>query len=312
MARTRPSLSPLNHLHHWLEGRPFGHPIHPLLAHLPIGLWTMSFLFDLGSRLLAAETWLVQAAFYTLTLGMVTAIAAALFGVVDWVDIRADHPARGTANTHMVLNLAAMALYLLNGWLRLGDLDAPQTPFVPLALSFVGLSVLYISGYLGGRLVYDEGIGVGRHRKRGELPDATLQAPKPRSPGEFVPVAYTQRFDQAETLRVEVNGYAMTMARVGDKYYAVQDFCTHRCGPLSEGSVLYDDQQIECPWHGSRFDLSTGQVTRGPAKVELKTFETRVVDGVVQVQVPAEPASHEQEEAARRRREGERAVEARG
>jgi Rieske Fe-S protein len=55
--------------------------------------------------------------------------------------------------------------------------------------------------------------------------------------------------------------------------------------------------EIECPWHRSRFDLRTGQVTQGPAKEPLEIFETRVVDGVVQVRVPAEPPSHEQAEA---------------
>jgi nitrite reductase/ring-hydroxylating ferredoxin subunit len=110
-----------------------------------------------------------------------------------------------------------------------------------------------------------------------------------------VPVVYTQRFDQLETVRAEVNGYAMAIARVGDQYYAVQDHCTHRYGPLSEGRLCADGE-VECPWHRSRFDLKTGQPTHGPAQEPLKTFETRVVDGIVQVRVPAEPPSHEQGE----------------
>lgn len=300
MARTRPSLSPLNYLHHWLEGRPLGHPLHPLLVHLPIGLWTLSVGFDVASQLAAGRAWLVPAAFYTLALGLAAAIVAALFGLVDWADIRADHPARKVANTHLVLNLVAVGLFLVSGWLRLGAPDAAPTPAAPLAVSVLALGVLYVSGYLGGRLVYDEGIAVGRHRRASELPAETVRAPQPRRPGEFVPVVYTQRLAerQAEMVRVEVNGYAIALARVGDEYYAIQDFCTHRYGPLSEGRLC--DGEVECPWHRSRFDLRTGQPTHGPAKVPVKTFETRVVDGVVQVRVPAEPPSPEQaEEAAR-------------
>lgn len=313
MRRPPLKLPPLAHVHHWLQGRPLGHPIHPLLVHLPIGLWTLSFLFDLANRLATPENWLVQAAFYTLAVGLAAAVVAALFGVVDWVDIRADHPARAVANTHMLLNLAAMALYLVNGWVRLSALDENAVPLVPLALSFVALTGVYLSGYLGGRLVYDEGVGVGRHRRAGELPDATLRGPAARRPGEFVPVVFTERLNQAEVLRVEVNGYALALARVGDEYYAVQDYCTHRYGPLSEGRLC--DRQVECPWHRSRFDLRTGQVTEGPAKEPLKTFETRVVDGVVQVRVPAEPPSPEQREAEQERaksvaRERDRAGEA--
>ncbi len=307
MNRTRPSVSLGSQLLHLLEGRPFGHPIHSLLVHLPIGLFTLSLLFDLANRLFEAENWLVQAAFYTLVLGLLSGCVAALFGVVDWASIRADHPGRKTANTHMVLNLVMLGLYFLSAWQRLGQLDATQTPFLPLALSFVALAILYLSGYLGGRLVYDQGIAVGRHRRRTDLPDDTLHAPAPRSPGEFVPVAYTQRFDQTATVRAEVNGYEMAIARVGDQYYAVQDYCTHRYGPLSDGRLC--DGEIECPWHGSRFDLKTGQVTNGPAKVELKTFETRVVDGVIQVRVPAEPPSHEQTEESREKQAQRQAAE---
>ena len=297
MARTHRSPSPSfgQHLQNLFEGRPLGHPLHPLLVHLPIGLFTLSFLFDLANRLVEPERWLVQAAFYTLVLGLLSGVVASLFGVIDWADIRADHPGKKTANTHILLNLFMLGLYFLSAWLRLGALDNNQVPLVPLALSFVALAVLFLSGYLGGRLVYDDGIGVGRHRRRTDLNEDTVHAPAARSPGEFVPVVYTQRFDQLETVRAEVNGYAMAIARLGDQYYAVQDHCTHRYGPLSEGR-LCGDGEVECPWHRSRFDLRTGQPTQGPAQEPLKTFETRVVDGIVQVRVPAEPPSHEQSE----------------
>ena len=282
-------------------GRTLGQPVHTLLVHFPIGLFTLSFLFDLAGRLLAPDTWLAPAAFYTLVLGLLTGFAAALFGVVDWDDIRADHPGKSTANTHWLLNLGAMALYLLNGWLRLRQLDTAQISFIPLALSFVSLAVIYLSGYLGGRLVYDEGIGVGRHRRASDLPSATLRARAPDDAAGFVPVAPVQRLDQAEALRVEVNGYAMAVVRVNNTVYALQDYCTHRFGPLSEGRLC--DGELECPWHGSRFDVKTGQVTEGPAKEPLRTFEAKVVDGVIQVRAPAEPPSRERaEEHAERKR----------
>ncbi len=300
MARPKPSptfsLSAWQRLRHLLEGRPLGQPVHTLLVHFPIGLFSLSLLFDLASRLLAPDTWLVPAAFYTLLLGLITGFVAALFGVVDWAGIRADHPGKPTANTHLRLNLGAMAIGLLNGGLRLGQLDAAQTPWVPLALSLVSVAVIYLSGFLGGRLVYDEGIGVGRHRRASDLPGDTLRAaaPAPGHADRFVPVAPVQRLDHAEALRVEVNGYVMAVVRVNNTVYAVQDFCTHRFGPLSDGR--FSAGELECPWHGSRFDVKTGQVTGGPAKEPLKTFEARVVDGMIQVKVPVEPPSPEQAE----------------
>lgn len=296
MARAQSSPTPSlgQYLQHLLEGRPLGHPLHPLLVHLPIGLFTLSFVFDLSSRLLAPDSWLVQAAFYTLILGLLTGFVAALFGLIDWTSIRADHPGRPTANAHMLLNLLVLALYFVNAWGRTGALGRDQTPAVSLALSFVALALLFLSGYLGGRLVYDHGLAVGRHRRHTGLPNATSHAPIPRGPGEFVPVVDTRRLDHQETVRAEVNGYVMAIARVDDKYYAVQDFCTHRYGPLSDGRLCAGE--LECPWHRSRFDLSTGQPTQGPAKEALMTFETRVVDGQVEVKVPAEPPSDAQDE----------------
>lgn len=190
----------------WLPGHRLGHSRHPLGVHLPLGMWTLSFLFDLGNRLFAQENWLVQAAFYTLTLGLFTGIVAALFGVSDRVALCADQPGRKLVHPHLLTNLIVMALYLISGWLRLGALAASQVPFAPWAVSFIALSVLCVSGYLGGRPVYDEGVGVGHRRRQAELPDTALSAPQPRPPGEFLPVRYTQPRNQSETVRLELNG----------------------------------------------------------------------------------------------------------
>ena len=77
----------------------------------------------------------------------------------------------------------------------------------------------------------------------------------------------------------------MTLTRSNGQLYAVQEFCTHRCGPLSEGAVC--DNQITCPWHGSRFDLRTGAVVEGPAVFVQPRLEARVRDDRIEVGFPA-------------------------
>jgi nitrite reductase/ring-hydroxylating ferredoxin subunit len=63
--------------------------------------------------------------------------------------------------------------------------------------------------------------------------------------------------------------------------FAFQEFCTHRFGPLSEGA--FDGFNLQCPWHNSCFDVRTGKVTNGPAKVDLKTFKMETRDGKIGV-----------------------------
>lgn len=86
------------------------------------------------------------------------------------------------------------------------------------------------------------------------------------------------------TLRVEVASTVVTIARCDGQLFAVQEFCTHRFGPLSEGAI--HDCQIECPWHRSCFDLRSGKVTHGPAKEDLRTFEVQEREGQIWVRVP--------------------------
>src|SRR5882724_2108711 len=110
-----------------LQGKPFGHPLHPILVHLPIGLFFVSFLFDIGSLIWrrAPSAWFIRPAFYTMALGVLTALIAAGPGFVDYLDIRRDHPARKIATWHMWLNLSAVALYVVNLAIRRPQLTQP-------------------------------------------------------------------------------------------------------------------------------------------------------------------------------------------
>jgi glycine betaine catabolism B len=80
---------------------------------------------------------------------------------------------------------------------------------------------------------------------------------------DFVKVASTSEIPQGTMKKVMLGTQAVLLANVGGKYYAIGDVCTHVCGPLHQGRLL--GNEIECPLHGSHFDLATGQVKRGPA-----------------------------------------------
>jgi uncharacterized membrane protein len=95
----------------FLEGKPLRHPLHPMLVHFPIGLFLLSLLLDLVSLAFPSVSNLVRDAFYAMLLGVITALVAAVPGLVDYTDIRSDHPGKRTATAHLALNLIVVAIY---------------------------------------------------------------------------------------------------------------------------------------------------------------------------------------------------------
>ena len=263
------------------EGKPVRSPLHPLLVHVPIALFPISLLLDLGSWMMPRpELGLVRAAFVCVIAGLGTGVLAAVFGMFDYTQIRDDHPAKKTATLHLILNVVALGLFAAGAGLRYGDLDTLRTAIAPVLVSVAGLGVLAYSGYLGGKMVYSDGIGPGRHRRRGRLPENTIVV---RTQGAGpVAVADDSALKEGDTLRVELDGVVMAVARTKDGVFAFQEFCTHRYAPLSEGALR--GCEIVCPWHNSRFDLRNGKVTQGPATVELRTFRAESRGGKIWVE----------------------------
>jgi nitrite reductase/ring-hydroxylating ferredoxin subunit len=92
--------------------------------------------------------------------------------------------------------------------------------------------------------------------------------------GDFVKVAETKDIQPSKMMAVEVNGEKVCVANVEGKYYAIGNVCTHMGGPLAEGKL--EGNVVQCPWHGSRFDITTGKVLRPPAMREEPMYEVKV------------------------------------
>jgi glycine betaine catabolism B len=92
---------------------------------------------------------------------------------------------------------------------------------------------------------------------------------------DFVKVAETKDIQPTNMKTVEVAGEKICLASVEKgKYYAIRNTCTHMGGPLADGTL--EGYEVECPWHGSKFDIRTGNVTRPPAKIPEPTYEVKV------------------------------------
>jgi uncharacterized membrane protein len=133
-----------------------GHPFHPMLVALPIGLWIFSIVSDLIFKFgWGGPVW-NDVAFYTLAGGIVGALIAALPGFIDLMELQ--NPKTMTiAIWHMFINLLAVALYCFNFWVRM---HRPPGDNLPILLSAIGIVLIIISGWLGGELVYVRGVAV--------------------------------------------------------------------------------------------------------------------------------------------------------
>lgn len=153
-------------LKHILQGRWLGHPLHPALVHIPTGLWPAALLFDAIATAGGGGNAMLRTSFACIAGGLLVATLAIPTGLAEFVEIKPGRPARRIGVYHMILNLIATTLFAINLWLRWNNWrDAWTVTPLQLTLSVLGVLVLFVSGYLGGRLAYDRGIGVGRMSK---------------------------------------------------------------------------------------------------------------------------------------------------
>jgi nitrite reductase/ring-hydroxylating ferredoxin subunit len=93
---------------------------------------------------------------------------------------------------------------------------------------------------------------------------------------DYVKVAEGKDIQPSTMKAVEVNGEKICLANVEGKYYAIGNVCTHLGGPLAQGKL--EGYEVQCPWHGSRFDIRTGKAVRPPAMRSEPTYEIKVED----------------------------------
>lgn len=242
----------------FLSGTWTGHPLHPALTDLPIGFWTSSFMLDLagGKRSAAASQRLVG-------LGILSAVPTAAAGLSDWSDTLGEERRIGTV--HAAANGVALGLYVWSWFARRGGRRRAG-----ITLGMLGAAAATAGGYLGGHLVYRQGVGADRNAWKHGGDDWT---------------------DVADDLAMAAG--TPLVARVGDDdvllaktpagtIAAISNVCGHAGGPLNEGEL---DAQgcVTCPWHGSVFRLADGHVVHGPATGHQPRYEVRSEGGRLQV-----------------------------
>jgi uncharacterized membrane protein len=160
----------------FLQGKWLKHPLHPLLVHIPTALWPAALVFDILSMLGVGGNAMVQTSFYSILFGLVVVLLAAPAGLADWLDIRPGKPAKNMGLIHAGINVTVTVVQIANLALRWGTFSAATAvDTLPMILSLVSTLALLVSGYIGGRMVYDQGISIARLSK-GEWRDRAEKA----------------------------------------------------------------------------------------------------------------------------------------
>ena len=136
----------------------FGHPIHPMLIVIPLGVLTTSIIFDIA-YLITDSAPLSTAAFWCIAVGIVGGLLAAVFGAWDWLHIPRETRAKRIGAMHGVGNVIVVALFAVSWLLRLSS-ESYEPSSLAYVLSFAGIGLALVTGWLGGELVDRLSVGV--------------------------------------------------------------------------------------------------------------------------------------------------------
>lgn len=148
-----------------LQGKPLGHPSHPMFVHFPVAFYIGALAFDLLSRVgrfpeaPLAATWLLVGAAAALAPVVIT-------GLVDWSGMAPGSRKRRVATRHMLLQFAAAACFLASLAVRWPGRRQPEAEALWIGLEVAGAVLLLIGQWLGGVLVYQMGMRVSTVRER--------------------------------------------------------------------------------------------------------------------------------------------------
>ncbi len=135
----------------------FGHSIHQMLIVFPLGLLGASVIFDIAYLVSGGGHW-AQIAFWMITVGVISGLLAAVFGLVDWLAIPPGTRAKFIGIWHAITNVTVVGLFIVSWFLRRPDILMP--PVLASILSFVAVALALVGGWLGGELVDRLGVGV--------------------------------------------------------------------------------------------------------------------------------------------------------
>jgi nitrite reductase/ring-hydroxylating ferredoxin subunit/uncharacterized membrane protein len=255
------------------------HPLHPMFVAFPIGLWMAGFAMDLIG-VLSKDPSIWTAGWYAQVGGCAGGAMAAVFGAIDLFSVV---PPRSSAKkrgfTHALLNVCALGLFIAVLVIR-GNADVQPTG-LSLLLGGIGVVVIAYSGWLGATLVYRNQIAVDhRYANAGQWRERTIT-------GWDQPACNEGELAYGQMMLLTVGNERVVVGKCADGIVAFSDHCTHKGGSLSDGALM--GCTVQCPWHGSQFDVHTGRVVAGPAGSKISVYDVQIRKNEVYVSPKVEP-----------------------
>jgi nitrite reductase/ring-hydroxylating ferredoxin subunit/uncharacterized membrane protein len=256
-----------------------GHPIHPMLIPCPFAYLFGAACLDVFARG-AHRRDVMRTAKHMRMLGLGSALVAAVPGILDYFTaVPPKSSAKDRATSHAILNLSALGLFAAAG----AGSNGSRPPAWALAAEAAGATLLSIAGWMGGTLVFRNQIAVDhRYAEAGRWEPKALPPAPPETTVDVGPEGQLQ-VDQMRLLLV--GDRRVVLARTERGYVAFDDRCTHKGGPLSDGTLACG--RVQCPWHGSQFEVHDGSVQHGPAEENIATYEVEVTAGRVLLRAPS-------------------------
>ena len=253
-----------------------GVAVHPALVHYPWAFLTGAFFFDVAGKLTGSPAAWVTGALLAAA-GIAAALVAAVPGFIDYVyTVPPNSSAKRRATWHLSVNLTAVALFLA-AWLLRRHASA-EPGLATLIAEALGSVLLGVGGYMGGVLVNRNQIGVDhRYANAGKWREMTVA----REKGEATIAIDSPALEPNQMMLLRIDGRRIVLGRTEDGYVAFDDHCTHRGGSLAGGALMCGT--VQCPWHGSQFDTTTGRVRRGPAERSIGTLRVESKGAVLRI-----------------------------
>lgn len=248
------------------------HPLHPILIPFPIAFFTGTLICHIAGWMLS-KPGLIASAYYMNIGGIAFALLAAVPGFIDFLHtVPPKSSAKKRAAKHGITNVVMLVCFIIAYFIRRNE---TSSNIILASLEVIGVSLMIIAGWMGGTLVYRNQIGVDiRYANAGKWKEETFD----NDSGE-IEIATADELKINSMKLLHVKDKRIVLARTEDRYVAFDDRCTHKGGSLAGGSTMCN--VVQCPWHGSQFDLITGEVKAGPANEGVKIYSVREDNGKI-------------------------------
>ena len=246
-----------------------GHPLHPILVSFPIAFFIGTLIFDVLGFMYDRNDFYTTAMYLEIA-GIGFALLAAVPGIIDYFFvIPPKSSAKKRGATHGLINITMVIIFSVALLLR----QKEEISFmIIIGLETAGVILLSIAGWLRGTLVFRNQVGVDiRYADAGKWKEEYID----NADGE-INIASIDELKVNQMKLIHIKGKRIVVCRTEKGYAAFDDHCTHRGGSLAGGAMICGT--VQCPWHGSQFDVHSGIVMAGPAKESISVYTIKETD----------------------------------